>query len=152
MKFSSSVSRVSLASMVASILLGACAPQSSDEERVRALLDAAESAAEARDTGDVMALVADDYADARGFDKQQLRDFLRGYFLLHPKIELLVNVEELTLPVAGLARARVDVAMIGTRAADHALPSAAGDVETLDLEFRLQDDEWRLTRADRARR
>ena len=59
--------------------------------------------------------VADDYADAQGLDKTQLQNFLRGYFLAHPKLELLVNIESLEFPVDGLAQAVVTVATRGAR-------------------------------------
>jgi hypothetical protein len=62
------------------------------------------NAAEARDASDVLDLVADDYEDAQGFDRAQLRNFLRGYFLAHPKIELLVNIESLEFPADGWRR------------------------------------------------
>ena len=101
MKFSANASLI----FVAAILLAACGAKSSDEEQVRALIDAVETAAEARDTSDVLEHVADDYADSHGFDKTQLQNFLRGYFLAHPKVELLVNIESLEFPVDGLAQA-----------------------------------------------
>jgi hypothetical protein len=87
-----------LTTLIASALLLACAARSSDEEQVRALIDDMETAAEARDASDVLDLVADDYQDAQGFDRAQLRNFLRGYFLAHPKIELLVDIESLEFP------------------------------------------------------
>ena len=54
----------------------------------------------------MLEFVADDYEDANGFDRTQLQNFLRGYFLAHPKIELLVNIESLEFPADGLAQAR----------------------------------------------
>ncbi|HEY6123752.1 MAG TPA: hypothetical protein VIV63_03810, partial [Steroidobacteraceae bacterium] len=75
--------------LVTASLLAACAAEPSDEERVRSVIESVEEAAEARDTSDVLEHVADNYADARGMDKTQLQGFLRGYFLAHPKLELL---------------------------------------------------------------
>ena len=108
MKFSANASLI----LVATILLAACGAKSSDEQQVRALIDDVETAAEARDASDVLEHVADNYADSSGFDKTQLQDFLRGYFLAHPKLELLVNVESLEFPVDGLAQAVVSVATV----------------------------------------
>jgi hypothetical protein len=146
MKFSSTGSRIFLTSIFAGIFLAACAAKSSDEERVRELIASVEAAAEARDTSDVLASVADDYSDARGFDKTQLQNFLRGYFLSHPKIELLVNIESLEFPVDGLARARVGLVSVPLDQV------AAGDAVTLDVELRRVDGEWRVSRADRESR
>ena len=139
MKFSSNASLI----FVAAILLAACGAKTSDEEQVRALIDSAEAAAESRDASDVLELVADDYADSNGFDKTQLRNFLRGYFLAHPKLEVVVNIESLEFPVDGLAQAVVGVATVEL---------ADPDAQRLNLEFRRVEAQWRLSRADRARR
>jgi hypothetical protein len=125
---------------LAVIFVSGCAARSSDEEQVRELLDTAESAAESRDASDVLDLVAADYADSQGLDRAQLQNFLRGYFLAHPKIELLMSVEELEFPVPGLAHARVGIT---------SLP--AGDRLSLRVEFRKEHDRWRVARADRLR-
>ena len=126
--------------LLAATLLGACGARSSDETQVRELIDAVEIAGEARDTSDVLEHVARDYSDSQGFDRAQLQNFLRGYFLARPKIELLVDVETLEFPVEGLARARVDIT---------SLP--AGDRAILHVEFRREDGEWRAVRADQVR-
>ena len=132
-----------LSLLVAVISLSACGARGSDEERVRALFADAEAAAEARDASDVLAFVADDYEDANGFDKTQLRTFLRGYFLANPKIELLVNVENLEFPAEGLAQAELIVTRV-----------SLSDPERLHLkvELRRTGGEWRVKRADRIRR
>jgi hypothetical protein len=118
----------------------ACAESGGDEQRVREVLARVEEAAEARDASDVLEHVAPGYADARGNDRAQLQSFLRGYFLANPKVELLVDVERLEMPVLGLAQARIDVTVL-----------PAGDRVTLDVEFRRQDEAWQVVRADRAR-
>ena len=129
-----------LTMLIASGLLAACASRSSDEELVRALIDNMETAAEARDASDVLDLVADDYEDAQGFDRAQLRNFLRGYFLAHPKIELLVNIESLEFPADGLAQAEISVTSLALNDPDHAL---------LKVEFRREGSDWKVRRADR---
>jgi len=126
--------------LVAVASLSACGSRSSDEQQVRDLIITAENAAESRDASDVLDVVATSYRDSQGFDRAQLQNFLRGYFLAHPKIELLVNVQDLHFPVEGLGRATVDVT---------SLP--AGDRATLELELRQETGAWRVVRADRAR-
>jgi hypothetical protein len=125
---------------VAVISVSACGTRSSDESQVRELVANAELAAEARDTSDVLAFVADDYEDANGFDKTRLQNFLRGYFLANPKIELLVNVESLEFPADGLARAELSITRV-----------SLSDPQRLHLkvELRRTDGEWRVQRADR---
>jgi len=139
MKFSANASPI----LVATILLAACGAKSSDEQQVREVVDAVEAAAEARDTSDVLEHVADNYADSNGFDKTQLQNFLRGYFLAHPKIELLVNVESLEFPVDGLAQAVVTVATVEV---------TDPDLQRLKVEFRRSGKEWQVVRADRLAR
>ena len=73
---------------------------------------ASKTAAEERDASDVLAFVADDYEDANGFDKSALQNFLRGWLLAHPKVELLVNVESLEFPADGLAQADISVTSV----------------------------------------
>jgi len=122
--------------------LAACGTRSSDDEQVRELVAGMESAAEARDASDVLAFVADDYDDAQGFDKSQLRNFLRGYFLAHPKLEVVVNISQLEFPADGLARAELSVTTVELNDPDHA---------SFKVEFRRVDGDWRLSRADRVR-
>lgn len=124
---------------VAVIFLAGCGSRSSDDEQVRALIQAVEAAAEARDSSDVLAHVSESYTDERG-DKAQLRHTLRGYFLAYPKIELRVDIESLEFPVPGLAQAVVDIT---------ALP--AGHHLKLDVEFHKNEGKWLAVRADGAR-
>jgi hypothetical protein len=120
-----------------------------DEQQVRAVIGAIETAAEDRDTSGVLALVATDYRDAQGFDKQQLQQFLRGYFLLHPKIELAVNIGTIEFATANSARVVVDVLIVGTQRNGNDVRSLSGEAESLRVEFKRQDSQWRVTRADR---
>ncbi len=124
------------------ISLSACGARSSDEDQVRKVVASVENAAEDRDTSDVFEHVADDYEDANGFDRQQLQNFLRGWFLAHPKVELLVSIEELTFPADGLAQAEIFVTSV-----------SLSDPERvrLKVEFRRTGGEWRVSRADRLR-
>jgi hypothetical protein len=128
--------------LITAALLAACAARTSDEEQLRVLIASAETAAEARDASDVLALVADDYQDANGFDKTRLRNFLRGYFLAHPKLEIVVNISQLEFPAEGLAQAELSVTRLALHDPDHA---------RLRVEFRRSNGEWRVSRADRLR-
>jgi len=139
MKFSKSI----LLTMACTLTLAACGARSTDEEQVRALFANVEKAAEDRDTSDVLAFVGSDYADSQGFDKSQLQNFLRGYFLTHPKVELVVSVDDLEFPADGLARANVTVTAV-----DLSDPHR----EHLSVELRRSDGRWLVARADRAGR
>ena len=139
MKFSPNASLI----LLATILLAACGAKTSDEQQVRALIDEVETAAEARDTSDVLEHVSDDFADSGGLDKTQLQDFLRGYFLAHPRLELVVNIESLEFPVDGLAQAVVSVTTVEL---------TDPDLQRLKVEFRRSGGAWQVARADRVGR
>ena len=128
--------------LILATTLSACGARSSDEERVRELFANAEEAAEARDTSEVLELVADEYTDAQGLDKISLGNFLRAWFLAHPKVEITVVVESLQFPVDGLAQADLTVGNLTARDVD---------VERLKVELRRDGEVWRVVRADRRR-
>src|SRR4051812_460889 len=133
------------AALILSCALCACSSSTSDEQKVRELIVAAENAAEARDVSDVLELVSPEYADADGNSRASLATFLRAFFALHPKFELVTSVESLEFPVDGLARARVTVR--GLQLDRFSL----GESVTLDVELRRADGEWLVVRADRVR-
>ena len=126
--------------LIAVVCLASCGARTSDEELVREVIATMEAAAEARDASDVLEHVAVNYEDAQGFDRAQLTNFLRGYLLAHPKIELLVDIESLEFPADGLARAEISVTSLALGDADHA---------QFNVEFRRQGSDWQLSRADR---
>ena len=141
--------RILLATASLVALAAGCARESTPEQQVRAMLAQVEQEAEARSLSGVMAFVSDEYSDGRGFDKARLRDFIRGYFVIHPSIELLVRVESLEFPADELARARVRVGMLGTRSEGQGDDwSLAGDIYDFDVELIREGDEWRVLRAD----
>ena len=139
MKFSANASLIFVTAILLTTL-AACGAKSSDEQQVRAVIDAVETAAEARDASDVLEHVADNYADSNGFDKTQLRNFLRGYLLAHPKLELLVTVESLEFPVDGLAQAVISITTVEL---------TDPDMQRLKVEFRRRESDWQVVRADR---
>lgn len=144
MKFSTNVSLIFVVAILpTTLLLAGCGAKPSDEEQVRAAIDAVEEAAESRDASDVLEHVAASYSDSAGFDKSQLQNFLRGYFLAHPKLELLVNVESLEFPVDGLAQAVITIATVEV---------TDPDLTRLKVEFRRSGSAWQVVRADRVAR
>jgi hypothetical protein len=129
--------------LILTMTLVACSSPTSDEAKVRAVFASAEEAAEERDVGDVLELVDAQYADAQGNTRDSLRPFLHGYFALHPKLELIVSVDELEFPVDGLARARVKVRGLELDR------FSVGEAVLLNVELRRDGSDWRVVRADR---
>ena len=130
------------------MLLAACGREPSAEERIREVIAAAETAAEARDLSDVMALVSDRYSDLRGQDKAAIRDLMRGYFLINQSIHLLLRIEDLEFPANNIASARVTVGMLGRQDAGGNDWSLAADVYEFEIRLLNEDDEWRLISAE----
>ncbi|HEY4646804.1 MAG TPA: hypothetical protein VIH25_11050 [Steroidobacteraceae bacterium] len=130
------------------MLLAACGREPSAEERIREVIAAAETAAEARDLSDVMALVSDRYSDLRGQDKAAIRDLMRGYFLINQSIHLLLRIEDLEFPANNMASARVTVGMLGRQDAGGNDWSLAADVYEFEIRLLNEDDEWRLISAE----
>lgn len=135
-----------LAALLALVLATACAPRSSPEQQVRAAIAAAEAAAEARDLSDVMALVSEEYADDAGRDREQVRNFMRGWLVLNQSVNLLTRIESLEFPAERLARVRVRVGMLGRRGAAEDW-SLAAELHEIEAELVLEGGEWRVRRA-----
>jgi hypothetical protein len=118
------------------------------EAEIRALLAAAEEAAEARDVGFFSGVLADGYRDTRGNDREAMLRTLRGYFIANQRIEVLSRVDEIVIEADGSARAVVHAGMAGRRA-DAALIDGI-DVDLYRFELSLVDDGggWQVINAD----
>jgi hypothetical protein len=127
-------------------LLGACAREPSPEDQVREVIAAAEVATEARDLSDVMDLVAENYTDSRGQDKEAIRNLMRGFFFVNQSVHLLMRVESIEFPADELADARIAVGLLGRQSQE----DWSFVVETYEFDVRLQHDEgeWRLQSAE----
>ena len=129
------------------MLVAACGERSAPEEEIRALVDAAEAAAEERDASALRDLVADDYRDPDGRDAGDIRSFLHGYLALHPSLNLIARIDSIELEGTEQARVAVTVGMLGRTAGDDEDWDLAGDVYRLDLRLAREDGDWRLVRA-----
>lgn len=139
------MARSLLALAILCIAIPGCRQPPDQETAVRAVIEAAERAAETRDVGAAMALVSAGYADSSGRERDGLRQFLRGWFALNPKIDLLVFIESIEFPDSLRARVLVQVTSL-TRGSRLGL-----DNEAFSLELFNEEGEWRLQRAERIR-
>src|SRR5688572_25861511 len=94
----------SAVALVAAMVAG-CGTSDPDAD-IRALLAAAEGAAEARDAGSFADKSAEDpgiarlgggYRDSAGRDRTELLRMLRGYFIANQRIEVVARVDEVAL-------------------------------------------------------
>lgn len=135
-------------SIAVSLLTAACSEDVSPEEEVRAVIVAAEEAAEARSVRDLMALAAPGFAGPDGTSVDELERYLRGYFIANQSVRLLTRVTHLEMLAADVAEAEVTVAAVGKDAEATAAWDLAFDVYDFDLDLRRIDGEWRVIHAD----
>jgi hypothetical protein len=82
--------RILIVSLICAFLAG-CGPEAGPEEALRAWVDAAEAAAEEKDRRGLLALISENYADARGNDHEQIGNMLRYYFLRQKSVAFITN-------------------------------------------------------------
>jgi hypothetical protein len=130
-----------MAAVAAALTAAACSEPETPESRVRAALAAFEVAAEEGDVGAFDDFVSASYQDAYGHDKQRLADYVRLHVLSHPRgreVILRVRDVQLTSPSTASVMAHAGFAGAGES-------TLHADAYALDLDFALEDDEWRLT-------
>lgn len=127
------------------VTLAACGePRSEPEAEVRAWVAAGVEAAENKERGDLVGMISESYTDARGFDRSDVEDMLRVYFLRQHKIGLLPKIEEITIYGDTAARLIMTVGMAGTN--DGVLGFSA-DAYRFDLELEKDGEDWQLIAA-----
>ena len=76
-----------------------------------------------------------------------MKQTLRGYFVTHQSIALLIRVDSVEFPYRDLARVRFTVGTLGREAAGTTAFDLATDINEIVLELKLEDDEWKVVRA-----
>lgn len=130
------------------VLVAGCGSGTSPEDEVRAVIGAAEDAAEARDASALIELVAPDYRDPRGNGAEEIRRYVRGYLLAHQSIRLLTRIDEIRFPADDLARVRATVGMVGRDAEAVGAWDLAADLYEFDVTLAREGGDWRVIRAD----
>ena len=131
--------------LAATLALAACGSRTTPEDEIRALIESAETAAEARDAGALRELIADDYRDGSGRGAEELRRYLHGYLIAHQSIHLITRIDAIELKGPEVASVKVSVGTLG-RESDAAWDLAA-DIHHFDLRLAREDGAWRVTRA-----
>jgi hypothetical protein len=133
--------------VVLSVVTAGCGPAETPEARVRAVIDAGEKAAEARDLSALMDLVSPAYRDEHGGGPDELKQYLRGYLVANQSVHLLTRVESIEFPYSDFARVRLTVGTLGRETAAATAFDVSADVNDVVLELALEDDEWKVVRA-----
>ena len=129
------------------VLVTGCSERSTPETQVRALVAEGERAAEARDLSGIMDLVAPAFEDGQGGGRDELKQYLRGYLVAHQAIHLLTKVESVEFPYRDMAKVSLTLGTLGRDAAAATAFDLAADVYDVELELKLDDGEWLVTRA-----
>lgn len=132
---------------IAATAIAASGDGDSPEAQVRATIAAMETAAEARDVGDLTEHISAQFRDGYGRDSQELSRYVRGYFVANQSVHLLTRIESIEFPTQEEARARVTVAMAGREAESTNAWDLAGEIHDFDVTFMHEDGEWKVTYA-----
>lgn len=130
-------------------LLFACGEKDdSPEQQLRAMFQQAAAAAEARDIGELRALVADEYNDDQGRDKRRIEGLLRLYLLGHQNIHVFTQIKSLDFPEPFRAQAVVLVATAAKPIGDVAeLRRLRAELHRFEMEVvRPGRGAWKVTR------
>jgi cation diffusion facilitator CzcD-associated flavoprotein CzcO len=133
------------AALAASLAVAGCGERTTPEQQVRAVITAAEDAAERRDHGDLVSLMSPRFEGANGEDTREVSRLLRGYLVAHPSLRVATRIERIEFPYEDMARVELAVGTLG-RDGDGPLDLDA-DAQSVDLELQREDGEWRVTRA-----
>ena len=127
------------------LTLAACGgPASAPEEQLRAWVAAGAAAAENKNRRELVSMVSESYADARGNDRSDIENLFRVYFLRQQKIALLTSIEQITVYDDTAAKIEMTVGMAGMN--DSVLGLSA-DAYRFELELEKDADEWQLISA-----
>lgn len=133
--------------VAAATLSAGCGRDESPEAQVRTVIAAGEAAAESRDLAGILEHVSPAFQDGNGGGPDELKQYLRGYFVMHQSVHLLTRVESVEFPYRDYARVQLQVGMLGRESAGATSMDLAADVKKIVLELALEDDEWKVVRA-----
>lgn len=134
---------------IASILtITGCDKDETPEDQVRQFIQSGSDAVEKRDISDVKDLIAKNYSDTHGNNRQTVVRILTGYFLRNKNIHLLINIQNIHLPDNKHADVQLLAGMAGQSASDLAsLFDIRANVYKFDLRLVKDDDDWQLVNA-----
>ena len=130
--------------VVVLILVACGGPASAPEEQLRAWVAAGVEAAKDKDRRELVSMVSESYADARGNERRDIENLLRVYFLRHQKVALLTSIEQITVYDDSAAKIEMTVGMAGMN--DSVLGLSA-DAYRFELELEMDADDWLLISA-----
>jgi hypothetical protein len=137
---------IAAGALAASLAVSACGERTTPEQQVRAVIDAAEDAAERRDHGDLVALVSPQFEGAHGEDAREVSRMLRGYLVANPRVQVATRIERIDFPYEDMARVELTVGTLGHGGSGPLDLDA--DARSVELELQRERGDWRVTRAE----
>jgi hypothetical protein len=123
------------------VALAACGAPAEPEQAVRQWLAEAEEAIEQGDRGRLLEMISENYADARGNDREAIDQRLRLYFLRSRNIVLLTRIEELAILGETAAQVVLTAGMAGTNGG---VFDWNAEARRFELELERDGDRWLL--------
>lgn len=131
--------------MLACILVAACGdPPESPEAEIRAWVATGQGLAEEKDRRSLMDMISPSYRDARGYERDDIENMFRAYFLRQNNIELITSIDDIRVFGDTAAELDLTVGMAGTN--DGVLGFSA-NAYNFEMELVREDDEWILISA-----
>lgn len=125
--------------------IAACGePPTPPEQALRAWVATGQRLVEAQDRSGLMDMIADNYTDARGNDRNAIDGLFRFYFLRAHGIKLFVSIEELR--VFSDSAAEIDL-QVGMGATHDGVLGFSAEAYDFKLELVRDGDDWLLLSA-----
>lgn len=117
----------------------------SPEQQIRERIVALQAAVDARDAGDIDAILADDFIGNEGLDKQGARQLAVGMFLRYRDVS--AKLGPATVELRGERDAIARFRVLATGGSGGLLPDS-GQVYEVETGWRLVDGKWQLRNAN----
>ena len=129
--------------ILAALLVSGCR-KDDPEQAVRHRVEAMQQAIDARDAGDVEALLAEDFIGNDGLDRRGARQLAAGMFLRYR--DAGARIGPVSVELRGESEAVARFSVLATAGNGGLLPEQ-GQVYQVETGWRLVDGEWRLLNA-----
>lgn len=136
------VCRMTACALLASVVLGGCARNPS-EDALRDQLQAAQAAIESRDAAALVDVLADDFVGPDGLDRDGVRRMATLQWMQHARVGATIAAIDIKLQDD---HATVALRAALTGAAQQSLPDSA-QVYSVQTGWRFSEGQWRMTSA-----
>lgn len=129
------------------LLISCSAEDDSPEAQLRQFIDNAVAHAEKREHAELSAMIAADYRDQKGLNKQKILSTLGAYSIRHRNIYMLSKIESIELQSDNRAFLVVYVAMTGNRVNNiSSLTGLSARIYRFELQL-IKNEHWQLQQA-----